>query len=525
MKLRNLILPICFATQAFVATAQEKAPENWFNLDKEADKVQGVSTERAYSELLKGKMYKSVLVAVIDSGIDEEHEDLQSVMWKNPGEIAGNGIDDDKNGYIDDIYGWNFIGGKDGKNVGADTYEVTRMYKHLKAKAKLSKDEKVLFEKVKKEYEAKISGAKTNLERYQSIDKAIDILAKATGKKDFNAEDLAKLKSEDKNTKAALQVVGPILERSGMNGAALKGQLVGALNHFKGNVEHSFNLDFDPRKTIVKDDYENAKETVYGNNDVTGPDAGHGTHVAGIIGADRTNELGMKGVADHVRIMSVRAVPDGDERDKDVANAIRYAVDNGAKVINMSFGKAYAYNKKVVDKAVRYAEKKGVLLVHAAGNSHLDTDVEKNYPNKFKKDVVTTKPSYSNWIEVGALSWKGGADAPATFSNYGAMNVDVFAPGVDIYSTIPGSEYDSFNGTSMASPVVAGIAALVWSYYPELSVKEIHQIITESAVKVEGKVKTPGDASKMVEFSALCNTAGVANAYKAIQLAEKMSKK
>ena len=281
---------------------------------------------------------------------------------------------------------------------------------------------------------------------------------------------------------------------------------------------------FDPRAEIVGDDYKNSYEKGYGNNDVEGPDAQHGTHVGGIVGAKRNNDIGMDGVADNVQLMSVRAVPDGDERDKDVANAIIYSVDNGAKVINMSFGKGFVYDKKAVDKAVKYAEKKGVLLVHAAGNSSLDTDVEDNYPNKYCNDKRKRKP-YSNWIEVGALSWKGAEDMPATFTNYGAKNVDVFAPGVDIYSTIPGSEYEPLSGTSMASPVTAGVAALVWSYYPELTVQELRKILVETSVKVDQEVNVPGSrGAKKMPFSEMSNTGGVVNAYNALKAAEALVK-
>jgi subtilisin family serine protease len=523
MKLRNIIFPACFIAQAFFVNAQ--APENWYNLDKETDNVQGVSSEKAYKELLKGKKSSTIIVAIIDSGVDEEHEDLKDVMWVNKGEIAGNGIDDDKNGYIDDVNGWNFIGGKDGKNINKDSYELTRVYSYLKNK-KRNKKEEARYKEVREVFDAKVTGMQQKKQETEAISAVVTSLLEALGDKPMTSENVKALEGTgDKLTMAKQLFEAVFVPQLGspqdtVPGALIVEQLKGALNYYSDGLDYGYNEEFNPRD-IVGDDYMNSKEKIYGNNDVTGPDARHGTHVAGIVGAVRTNDLGNKGVANNVKLMAVRAVPDGDERDKDVANAIMYAVNNGAKVINMSFGKAYAFDKKIVDKAVKYAEKKGVLLVHAAGNSALDTDVESNYPNKYNKDK-TTKP-YSNWLEIGALSWKGGADAPATFSNYGKRNVDVFAPGVDIYATIPGSKYEALSGTSMASPVTAGVAALVWSYYPELTVKELRQCLVESSVKMKDYVNVPGSGgATQIEFKDLCNTSGVVNAYNALQMAEKM---
>ena len=151
----------------------------------------------------------------------------------------------------------------------------------------------------------------------------------------------------------------------------------------QNKLDYAYNPDYDSRKLIVKDNYADSNERFYGNNDVEGPDALHGTHVAGIVGAVVGNEIGSDGIARNVKLMSVRAVPDGDERDKDVANAIRYAVDNGATIINMSFGKGYSWDKKAVDEAVKYAAKHDVLLVHAAGNSGQNNDKTDNFPNDF----------------------------------------------------------------------------------------------------------------------------------------------
>ena len=535
MKLKCLFLTIVTVLFAGSIYAQSEAPANWFNLDYETDGVHGVSTEKAYNELLKGKKSTTIIVSIIDSGMDEEHEDLKEVMWVNADEIPGNGIDDDNNGYIDDINGWNFIGGAGGKNIHHDALEATRLYAMLKDKKRNKKEEK-LFKKVEKEIEDNSSSAKQNMTTYDMLKNSFLLLEEALDGKPLTMINLEAIDvSEDnKELQNAVRIyknmLFPQMSANGMTEedtvdiASYVKRFDRALNYFKTQADYYYNADFDPRAEIVGDDYKNSYEKGYGNNDVEGPDAQHGTHVGGIVGAKRNNDIGMDGVADNVQLMSVRAVPDGDERDKDVANAIIYSVDNGAKVINMSFGKGFVYDKKAVDKAVKYAEKKGVLLVHAAGNSSLDTDVEDNYPNKYCNDKRKRKP-YSNWIEVGALSWKGAEDMPATFTNYGAKNVDVFAPGVDIYSTIPGSEYEPLSGTSMASPVTAGVAALVWSYYPELTVQELRKILVETSVKVDQEVNVPGSrGAKKMAFSEMSNTGGIVNAYNALKAAEALVK-
>ena len=533
MKLRNIFLPACLIAQSFLSFGQNKAPENWFNLDWEQDNVRGVSAEKAYKELLKGKKSTTVIVSIIDSGIDEEHEDLKDVMWVNKDEVAGNGIDDDNNGYIDDINGWNFIGGKNGKNIFQDALEITRLYTFLENK-KRNKKEEEQFSKIKSELDAKVAQVEENYKFYATMVGSLETIDIMLGDKPCTMDNLTSaglseaVQSDEKFTNAIETFKTMLYPQLGMSDSdtidipEFMEQFKGGLDYFSTQKNYYYNVDFDPREEIVADDYMNSKEKDYGNNEITGPDALHGTHVAGIVGAKRQNDIGMDGVADDVLLMSVRTVPDGDERDKDVANAIYYSVDNGAKIINMSFGKGYKFDKKTVDKAVKYAEKKGVLMVHAAGNSSLNTDIENNYPNKYCKDK-RNKKSFSNWIEVGALSWKDGKDAPANFSNYGVNNVDVFAPGVDIYSTIPDGQYRPLNGTSMASPVTAGVAALVWSYYPELSVQELRKCIVESTSKIDGYVNLPGTrGAEQIEFKDLCNTGGVVNAYAALKMADKL---
>ncbi|MEM6634026.1 MAG: S8 family peptidase [Bacteroidota bacterium] len=508
----------------------QSAPTDWHLLDPSVGPYQGISLERAYEEVLKGKTPEEIVVAVIDGGIDIEHEDLDGVIWTNPGEIPDNNQDDDGNGYVDDIHGWNFIGGPDGSHVDGETLELTREYVKLKPKFENAKPDELskkelaaytYFKELEEEYEAKQSEAEmgfNNMLQYFFIfAKGKQMAEEELGEKPFTAENVQALAPANDTLKEIKPFLVSLLEQ----GATVE-RLQSDMEYFQDKMEYHYNVESNFRE-IVQDNPDDPNERYYGNNDVEGPDADHGTHVAGIIAAERGNEVGMDGVANSVKIMALRAVPNGDERDKDIANAIRYAVDNGAKIINMSFGKDYSPNKSVVDAAVKYAQKKKVLLIHAAGNEGADIDYSDNFPTKSLKKAHSGKYA-KNWIEVGANSWGRGGRFVASFSNYGDNTVDVFAPGVDIYSTIPDSKYDNFDGTSMASPVVAGVAAVIWSYFPELKYKQVKKIILESAIRYPGKqVKTPGGGDK-VDFDELSITGGIVNLYEAVKMADEMTK-
>jgi cell wall-associated protease len=536
LKLKSLCAVLILAIASVQA---QKAPENWFTLDQGTDNVQGTSADAALKMLKeKGKKGQTVIVAVLDSGVDAEHEDLKSIMWTNPNEVPNNGVDDDGNGYTDDIHGWNFIGGKDGKNIDHDSYELTREYKRLKMRfagtepSKLygdAKKEYAYYEELKKAFEERRSELEQQRDnvatQFVKISNAFAVAQKELNKKEILDTDLDALKnSSNKEAKDAAASLEKMF-KNGVTQEAFEKQKTEATEYFDGQLNYGLNLDFDPR-SIVGDNYNDINERYYGNNDVEGPDAFHGTHVAGIIAAVRNNDIGIRGVADNVRIMSVRCVPDGDERDKDVANAIRYAVDNGASIINMSFGKGYSPNKEAVDAAVRYAEEHDVLLVHAAGNDSENNDSDPNFPNDgyntpMKKGLFGGKQkNATNWMEIGALSWKTGEKRPANFSNYGKKNVDLFSPGVAIYSTVPGSKYDNAQGTSMAAPAAAGVAAILRSYYPNLSAEQVRSIMMQSVVKQDGEVFKPGTTEK-VQFSELCASGGVVSTTNAVQMADK----
>ena len=361
--------------------------------------------------------------------------------------------------------------------------------------------------------------AKDGLMRYGSIKTAIDDVVKKIGKENPTVADFESFVPATDMEKNIQRIMAEQLKNATFK-EFYDGQVLPGYDHFKSQVEYNLNLEYDPR-SIVGDDPENTKERFYGNNDVAGPDARHGSHVSGIIAAVRTNDLGIKGVADNVEILAVRNTPNGDERDKDVANAIRYAADNGAKVINMSFGKAYSWNKTIVDEAVKYAVSKDVLLIHAAGNDNKDLEVEQNFPNPQYADGGVA----ASWITVGASGWLNDGTIKANFSNYGKTTVDVFAPGVKINSTVPGSKYEDLDGTSMAAPVVAGLAGLIRSYYPKLTAVQVKDIILKSVVKVDQVVKVQqGETTKDIPFSDLCVTGGIVNAYNALKLAAEYKK-
>ena len=489
------------------------------------DQISGVSADKAHIAL-EGMTPTTVIVAVVDSGMDIEHEDLKNVIWTNPGEIAGNGIDDDKNGFVDDIHGWNFLGEMEGANL-----EVTRLYKKLKplyegksltdVPAEKQKEFK-LYEQVKEEYQTEFEEANAMYGQYKMMsekyEEAKAAIAKNLGKDEFTLEEVTAITTTDETLKQQISFYAGMTK----NGVDSK-RFAHAIKYFKSKLDYYLNLDTDFR-AVLHDNPDDINDTNYGNNDVIGnkETEEHATHVAGIIGAERNNGIGMNGIAGHVKIMSVRVVPDGDENDKDVALGIRYAVDNGAKVINMSFGKTYSPHRGWVADAIKYAAKHDVLLVKAAGNDNTNVDDKLHFPTDVAEDGVSEIAN--NVISVGASTPYFNEKLPTDFSNYGQTRTDVFAPGFKVYSTVPNNKYDHFSGTSMASPVVAGVAAVIRTYFPKLTAAQVKQIILLSGNKTNQEVELPGDASKKVPFTTISKTGTVVNLYKAIELAKKISK-
>jgi len=477
---------------------EDKDLMTWYHKDFSSAKVYGVNTENAYKYLeSKGLKPKAVVVGVLDSGVQVDHPGLVKNIWSNPNEVPNNGKDDDGNGYIDDVHGWNFIGGKNG-DIDIDNMEVTRVvvkYKPIfegddsaKNKANQAKmpDDFAMYMKAKELFTKKSVEAKQGFQTYSMINEAIPSMVKLLGGKNVTPENVAAIKVTDQKDAMILQVLKQVAASPEFQGKTpaefekvMKDQMKEALEYF-GPQAKQYDLSYDPRKEIVGDNYDDYSEKNYGNNHYEGPDAMHGTHVAGIIaGLPQGKEI-QYGVASKVaKIMSVRTVPNGDERDKDVANAIRYAVDNGAKVLNMSFGKPVSPGKTVVWDAFKYAQDKGVLLVKAAGNENEDVAEHLAYPTNFK-NVTDEKPFVNNVIVVGASTNKNDA-LRAGFSNYNKKMVNVFAPGDEIYSTVPHNEYKYLQGTSMASPVVAGAAAVLLAYMPNLTPAQIIESLVKSS--------------------------------------------
>jgi cell wall-associated protease len=513
------------------------SPENWFNLSP-AEGIEGVRTEETY-KVFGQPASEDIIVAVIDSGVDVNHEDLQGKIWINEGEIANDGIDNDGNGYVDDVFGWNFIGGshgmasivedsslKNGKRlikgdnaaqVDADTLEVTRelsRMKKLKATVEelgevLSASQEAYLQKISAYVNENVANAKNVVTSYSArlnLYKESESVLKDAGVSVMTIEAVRAVESNDQAVIKAKKEMINLLA----NGLT-EDRLNSVLDYYGDQLLYYYNESFNPR-SIVGDNYTDLNERVYGNNDVIGPDSSHGTHVAGSIAAVRDNNLGIKGVATNVKIMAVRVVPNGDERDKDVANGIRYAVDNGAKIINMSFGKAYSPYKKIVDDAVRYAESKGVLMVHAAGNDNKDNDLIPSYP--MRTDSLN-KREFANWLEIGASSFAKGLNLPADFSNYGKKTVDFFAPGVDILSTTPDNSYDTYSGTSMASPTAAGVAALLLSYDSSMDAEAVKSLMIDTSRRYPKlKVNLPGTETQVL-FSTLSTFGTIVDAYEA----------
>lgn len=528
----TLGLAFIFSLSGFAQeTNAQKTQEVWYNSDKEATGIYGINTEKAWQFLKEhNRKPTEMLVGVLDGGIQADHEDLQANMWVNRKEKAGNGKDDDKNGYIDDIHGWNFIGGKDGKNVDGDNLEKVRIYKYRYLPLFESSDaaknaenktkyptEFADYESIKTEIAKKNSEAQGNLPQYKAmlemVEKGFPKLIEDFGDTPITEESLGKYTPSEESM-PGLQLFA-FIPKDYWEGQtmqqifdSLSDEFKGGIEYFEGLINYHYNVNFESRG-IVGDNYDDKKEKIYGNADVEGPDAGHGTHVAGLISAVRGNNKGIDGIAgNHIKIIGVRTVPNGDERDKDVANSIRYAVDNGAKILNMSFGKSHSPEKEIVWEAMKYAESKGVLLVKAAGNDNANIDEEIHYPTNFDDK--------GNQVVKALLTVGASTEDPlmlkATFSNYGKKSVDVFAPGANILSTVPHDKYKAEDGTSMASPVTAGVAALVWSHYPKLTALEVKEIIMQS-------VNTD---PQLTEYSV---TGGVVDAYKAVKLAEEIYKK
>ncbi|MDP5157385.1 MAG: S8 family serine peptidase [Flaviramulus sp.] len=496
-----------------VSDLTEAEKHNWGHLDLVTDTIPGMSVDKAYAEIIKNKKGAKVIVAVIDSGIDIDHEDLNDNIWTNKNEIPNNGKDDDNNGYIDDIHGWNFLG---------DGYDEQLEYVRILASGNTNNPD---YAKAKAEYDKeyeKYLGYKTQYDQiFQQITNADETLTKHLGKKDYTKEEVNEIKSEVQAINQAKQIAQYMFSNGMDSMGDAKKEIKDGLESINERLNFNLNKNFKGR--VSGDNPDDMSTKFYGNGNVkpVKKSESHGTHVAGIIAAERNNGKGANGVANNVEIMSVRTVPNGDEYDKDIALAIRYAVDNGASIINGSFGKSFSPHSDWIRDAITYASQKDVVFVHAAGNDSKDVDVEPNFPD----DNINGEEISDTYIRVGALAPKYGSGMVAGFSNYGKKNVDVFAPGASVYSTTPENEYDTKGGTSMAAPAVAGVAALIRSYYPKLTAAQVKQIIMDSGLALKPKVIVGGDNNDIRPFADLSKSSKIVNAYNALIMASQIASK
>ncbi len=494
------------------ATLPETSLQRWSHLDILKDTIPGMSVDRAYDEIIKDKVGKKVIVAVIDSGIEVDHADLKTQMWVNPKEVAKNGKDDDKNGYVDDIHGWNFLGA-----ANEEQLELTRIVSR-------GDDGSSEYQRALKELEEKRKKLEPAKKRLEMMQEAHDKVASYLKKESFTKEDLDKIPAD---APADVTKAKNIAYTLVAGGGEAKDYLKDFDGYVNGQLNYNLNPDFNGRKT--GDDIFNINDKYYGDNDVMGDrdHAKHGTHVAGIIAQTRHNNIGGDGVASkNVEIMAVRAVPDGDEYDKDIALGIRYAVDNGAKVINGSFGKYFAQNSQWVFDAIKYAADKDVLIVVAAGNDAMDLNPEGEEIKRYPNDRIegTNTEVADNFLVVGALNPSFGEKMVANFSNFGHVDVDVFAPGVKIYATTPHGKYEYLQGTSMASPNAAGVAAMIRSYYPTLTASQVKRIMMDSGVAVNQEVIVSGKKDDKRNFKDISTSGKFVNLYNALIMADKVSK-
>ena len=482
----------------------------WSHLDLQKDTVPGVSLNLAYEKLVKPKS-KTIVVAVIDSGIDITHEDLRENIWINQDEIPNNGIDDDANGYIDDINGWNFLGEANNEQLEYVRLLATKNTAHPRYKEaeRIYSRERSKYARLKQQYN-------TILNQLTSSENAV---LEHLNKDNFTKEEVYNISTKDPVLAQHLSIIKQSYGFGYETIEELKKSLKRDLKSFNERLDYNLNIDFDGR-SIVNDDPNDIRDKAYGDNNVR-PKEGrsHGTHVSGIIAAKRNNGIGINGAADNVKIMAIRNTPNGDEYDKDVALGVYYAVNNGAKVINMSFGKGFSDHSNWVKDAIAYAAKHDVLIVAAAGNNGENNDFVKNYPND--QEGIGEEVS-DNFISVGASTSDYSSDLIAGFSNYGKSSVDVFAPGTRIYSSYPNNKYEFAQGTSMAAPLVSGIAALLFSQYPKLSASEVKKIIMVSGLPIKKEVALEDGTISLMNN--LCKSGRLVNAYNALIMASKLSK-
>ncbi|SEW04697.1 Subtilase family protein [Chitinophaga sp. YR573] len=507
--MKNRVIPsIVFLFIIQISFAQKRG---WQNLDLQKDTVLGISLEKAYDILLKNKQPKMVIVAVIDSGIDTLHQDLKSVLWRNP-----------ENGY----HGENYLAEERGREDITNLASLRKdFYDSLSYEIvpDIYRNDYQTHRKLEEGFRAHVEGMRSFMTELESSSNILNLIVERIGKKNPTLFDFQNYKSQNNEEKQLISLIIRILPQYPDFNTFKNAELDLLVRRAQEHLLIGLNLKSLPGKYEMLQTDGNIQYDPLGLVAPPNFTPFHGTHVAGIIGASRFNGIGVDGVANNVQIMMLKVTSNIRElRDHNLANAIRFATDKGASIINLSFGKPYSWNKKEVDDAVKYAMKNDVLIIHAAGNAGEDLDQIPHFPNPIYADSTGIAKA---WIEVGASGPKDDSTLLASFSNYGENSVDILAPGVHIYSTIPGNKYDDYNGSSMAAPLVAGVAALIKEYYPVLTAVQIKEIILKSVVKIKHNVVVKrGGQYASVPFSTICSSSGILNAYNALQLASIMSK-
>ncbi len=479
----------------------------WHLLDLRKDSIPGMSVEKAHEELIRGRKGEKVIVAVIDSGVDIQHPDLQDAIWVNKDEIPNNNIDDDQNGYVDDLHGWNFLGDSELENMES----VRLQRKEVLGSEAYKRFERDRLENIKSK-EQELRSVEDMTYKFKESDSVIKV---TLGKENYTLKDI-----EDFSPKSFALIEALMFIRFIDENKLTKSKLDNYLKGARRAIDAHYNIDFDGR-SIVGDNPDDINDTIYGNGNVIGPykeGANHGTHVSGIIASNRSNDIGNKGIYDSVEIMVLRAIPDGDEYDKDVALAIRYAVDNGAKVVNTSFGKGYSPHKDWVWEALKHAEKNDVLIVNAAGNSA--ANINPGNQKTYVTDEVDGKEIVSNFLTVGAVGSSYSKKQVASFSNFGSINVDVFAPGHKIWSCIPFEKHQYYSGTSMAAPNTSGVAAVIRSFFPKMKAHQVKKTLMDSGMPMHPNLERPA-SSELVNPKKLSKSGKVVNLYNALIFASK----
>jgi subtilisin family serine protease len=531
--MHRLILTIFLYTCSLFAWGQDAKFWHWKDLEK--DGVHGVSLFKAQQLLTDLKLKPtSIIIAVLDGGIDTAHPQIKPLLWNNPKEIPGNALDDDKNGYVDDLHGWNFLGNAAGENINKASDEKSRIYHRYKDVFKKDNLDSASWDATKKHtYKIWQQAANEIVFTDEDADKLSFIkmarnavikmgviLIKEIEDSNFTTEGLETYQPIGKITADTKISYLRTMQALGIDRSTGHHSIVEELNEYiSGKEKSAVSIDTPPedlRKNITKDQYENLNDQFYGNNNITGPNAKHGTHVAGLAAGIIDTIFNKTKFINPIQIMGVRVVPDGDEYDKDIALGIRYAVNNGAKIINMSFGKSFSPEQPWVDSAIRYAASKDVLIIHSAGNESYDLNVKSVYPNPYSN---VFKDKAINMITVGASSDPVIAESIVTdFSNYGNKIVDLLSPGKKIYSSLPNQQYGFLDGTSMSAPILSHIAALVRAYFPKLSAEDVKAILLQSCWKPNDQSTLfPNSLDQSKRLNDISAEGGIVNAALAIQ--------